>query len=78
MNEPRVEMGSKVRIGFQSGEIASYTIINNGYADPGHGIISCDAPLGKALLGKKKGDMATYSVGGHVFYAEIIEISAAD
>lgn len=32
-----------------------------------HHIISCDSPLGKSLIGKKKGETGFYTIGGNTF-----------
>lgn len=34
-----------------------YTIVGSTEADPKNNLISCDSPLGQALLGRKKGEM---------------------
>lgn len=50
-----VDIGSTVLAGFSGGE-ARYTIVGSEEADPAKGKISNESPLGKAFLGKKKGD----------------------
>lgn len=72
--EQQVEIDSRVEVRFQSGEIMSCVIANSYRQDPNHNIISCDSPLGKALLGKKRGDTICYRVHDRVFQADIVEI----
>lgn len=72
----RVEIGSTVRVRFASGKTAEFTIVHSRDTDPERGVISCESPLGKALIGKTKGDIAEYAVNGRVFHAEIIAVSS--
>ena len=50
-----VQLGSKVRVKDEFGE-ENYTIVGPVEADPKKGLISLESPVGKALLGKAKGD----------------------
>ena len=43
---------------FRSGEHDSYTIVGTPEADPLHGRISNESPVGHALIGKKVGEVA--------------------
>lgn len=70
----RIEIGSTVTVMFQSGETVTYTIVQATRTDPDHCIISCDSPLGKALLGKKPGDTVVYTVGGRAIQVNIMQI----
>lgn len=74
MSEQRVEIGSTVRVILESGAPVSFTIVHPLRTDPGRGIISCDSPLGKALLGKRTGDKVTYTVDNRILQADIVEI----
>lgn len=57
--EPRevgvVGLGAAVQVSFEEGEEA-YTIVGPAEADPRHGRISNESPLGRALLGHRAGD----------------------
>ena len=53
----RVGLGSKVALAGKKDEKAQYTIVGSAEADPKHGRISNESPLGKALMGKGKGDV---------------------
>ncbi len=50
--------GSKVILESE-GKIFNYQIVSPEEADPSKGLISFDSPLGKALVGKKKGEKFT-------------------
>ncbi|MEZ4593199.1 MAG: transcription elongation factor GreA [Chloroflexota bacterium] len=51
-----VNMGETVTLQDDDGEIEQYTIVGKAEADPGHGFISNESPLGKALLNHLVGD----------------------
>jgi transcription elongation factor GreA len=50
-----VTVGCTVVISEESGEALTYTIVGSAEADPGHDKISNESPVGRALLGKRKG-----------------------
>lgn len=75
MSKQVIEINSTVLVRFSSGETLSFTIVPPQRINPSRGFISCDSPLGKALLGKEKGDKMSYSVGDRTFYGDILEIS---
>lgn len=50
----RVALGSTVTL-YQDGKLAFYTIVGSAEANPTDGRISNESPVGRALLGKKKG-----------------------
>ncbi len=67
VNEPltdfdRVTIGAKVALSDGERKIA-YTILGPWEADPEHGILSYQSPLGRAMLGKEVG--ATFNVEGN-------------
>lgn len=69
----KVEVGSTVRVKSDRGEEA-YTIVGSEEANPREGKISNESPLGRAFLGKKKGESVEVKTpGGSVSY-QIIEI----
>jgi transcription elongation factor GreA len=55
----RVGLGSTVKVVAEDGGEETYTIVGSTEADPVHGKISNESPVGKALLGKKMGDTIT-------------------
>ncbi len=60
-NKPRgvIGVGSHVTIQERGADFSEhYYVVGSAEADPTHGKISNESPLGKALLGKRKGDQA--------------------
>lgn len=52
----------------------SYELVSSAEADPANGKVSIDSPLGKGLMGKKKGDTAIVKTpSGEIFY-QILDI----
>lgn len=72
-NDNKVRVGSIVRIKTNKIE-RSYSIVGAQEADPLTGKISNESPLGKALLGSKKGDKVEVSVPAGSQIYEILEI----
>jgi len=54
-----VTIGSTVRVQDEAGEELNYTIVGSPEADPLHDRISNESPVGRALLGKRRGDRVT-------------------
>ena len=50
-----VNIGDTVTV-LRDGATSAYTIVGSKEADPGHGKISNESPLGRALLDRRKGD----------------------
>ena len=69
-----VRIGSKVTVINQKGHRDQYTIIGSAEADPAQGKISNVSPIGKALLGKRVGDVAEVSVPAGKIKIEVAEI----
>jgi transcription elongation factor GreA len=53
-----VRVGSVVHIKDDNGKTATYTIVGSTEADPSSNRLSNESPVGKALVGRKKGDTA--------------------
>ncbi len=53
-----VRVGSQVHITDDAGKKATYTIVGSTEADPSSNKLSNESPVGKALVGRKKGDTA--------------------
>lgn len=49
-----VELGSKVRLE-EDGDVVTYYLVDSVEADPSRGKISINSPLGRELVGKKRG-----------------------
>ena len=54
-----VQLGNTVRFSEEDGPEESYRIVGPAEADPGHGRVSNESAVGKALLGRKVGELAT-------------------
>jgi transcription elongation factor GreA len=64
-NEPRQEgvaaVGARVVVEFEDGDRTTYSIVGPAEADPLHGRISNESPLGRALIGHRAGDEVEWS-----------------
>ena len=68
-----VGIGSTVLLKLDENSLLSLTVAHaNG--NPDLGIISCDTPLAKAIIGRRAGEIASYSVGDQIYSAKIIEV----
>jgi transcription elongation factor GreA len=70
-----VDVGCKVTIrDVEYGDEETYTIVGSTEVDPGNGRISLKSPIGRALMGHRKGEIVTVqSPGGSVDF-EIVKI----
>lgn len=76
-DKSRVSIGSRVEVSLKgkSSKTFTYEIVGEFEADPEEGKVSSVSPLGKALLGKKKGESASVKApAGEVIY-QIEEIN---
>ena len=55
-NRAKIYFGAFVKLKNDQGNIASYRLVGPDEIQPKKGFISVDSPVGKALLGKQKGD----------------------
>jgi transcription elongation factor GreA len=69
-----VQVGSTVKVDGHEGK-ETFTIVGSAEAKPASGKISNESPVGRALLGRKKGDKVTVKVPAGDFSYTIIEIS---
>ncbi|MBI2756628.1 MAG: GreA/GreB family elongation factor [Chloroflexi bacterium] len=49
-------LGATVKVKHADGEVASYILVSPAEADPRKGRISAESPIGRAVVGTKKGD----------------------
>ena len=71
-----VSVGSKVKVkDFEFDEEVDYTIVGSAEADPMNFKISNESPVGKALIGRKIGEIVEVQVPDGVNKFEILEIS---
>ncbi len=69
-----VQIGSTVAVDSPDGK-ESFTIVGSAEAKPGEGRISNESPVGRALLGKKKGDKVLVKVPAGDFTYKIMGIT---
>ena len=69
-----VQVGSTVTIVNEKGKKERYTITGTTEADPAKGKISNVSPIGKALLGKRVGEVAETSVPAGKIKLEVVAI----
>jgi len=55
-NRAKIYFGAFVKLKNDQGNIANYRLVGPDEIQPKKGLISVDSPVGRALLGKKKGD----------------------
>jgi len=71
-----VSIGSKVTVkDIEFDEELKYTIVGSAEADPYEGKISNESPVGRALIGKKIGEIVEVQVPDGVIKYEILSIS---
>lgn len=75
-NSGIVEVGSKIKIS-EEGEstVESYTIVGAPEADPDENKISNESPIGKAVIGHRKGDVVQVSAPIGSYNIKIIDIN---
>lgn len=54
--EGKARLGARVTLEDEEGRATGYLLVTAGEADPAHGSVSVESPLGRALLGKSAGD----------------------
>src|SRR5581483_3460221 len=69
-----VSLGSVVRLSTSEGREYKYTLVGAFEANPGAGRISNESPVGKALLGRKAGELVMVSTPGGVKEYTILSI----
>ena len=57
--EGKARLGARVKVTDEEGHEAEYRLVTPDQADPTHGAVSVESPLGRALLGKSAGDDVT-------------------
>jgi transcription elongation factor GreA len=69
-----VQIGSTVKVNGDDGPQTFY-IVGSAEAKPADGRISNESPVGRALLGKRKGEKVVVKVPAGDFWYTIVEIS---
>lgn len=75
-NEPTdvVKPGCRVTVVEEGGEPETFQIVGSAEADPAHGRISNESPLGRALLGHKAGEEISIQTPGGPSRFQIVHI----
>jgi transcription elongation factor GreA len=68
-----VQVGDTVTIMEEGGDPEEYTIVGAAEADPRHGRISNESPIGKALLNHHTNDVVTVEAPGGSFKVKILK-----
>ena len=58
-DEGKVRLGARVKLEDEDGKQTEYRLVTPDDADPPHGAVSVESPLGRALLGRSAGDEVT-------------------
>jgi transcription elongation factor GreA len=73
-----VSIGSKVKVKYvDEGETDEYEIVGSAEADPGNRRLSNESPVGRAVLGHKKGDVVEVAAPAGPIKLQIVGIKAA-
>ena len=73
-----VSIGSKVKVKYvDDGETDEYEIVGSAEADPGNRRLSNESPVGRAVLGHKKGDVVEVAAPAGTIKLQIVSIKAA-
>ena len=77
LNAGVVHPGSKVKVeNVETGKKSEYTILGPSESNPSQGIISDQSPIGKALIGNRKGDVVDVSLPtGKILQLKILSIA---
>lgn len=68
-----IEIGSSVKVKFNGSEI-TFKLVGASESDPANFKISNESPMGKAFIGKKKGDTADVETPGGVVKYKILKV----
>lgn len=73
-----VSIGAKVRVkDVDHGDTDTYEIVGSAEADPASGRLSNESPVGRALIGHKKGETVEVAAPAGAIRLKIMEIKAA-
>ncbi len=78
ISKDEVSIGSKVRVkNMDAGKTFEYHIVGSAEANPAENKLSNESPVGKAIMGHKKGDVVEVSAPRGALKFKILEIKAA-
>ncbi len=69
-----IRIGSKVQVQTQDGKIESYSLVDIMEANPSEGKISYKSPVGRSLMGKKKGAKVQVAVPAGTLKLKILDV----
>ena len=69
-----IQVGSKVTIKEGNFEAETFTIVGAAEANPREGKISNESPIGKAILGRRLGDVVKVETPGGTYNVKIIKV----
>ena len=72
-----VRVGSMVHVKDQAGKSTKYTIVGSAEANPAEAKLSNESPVGKAIIGHKKGETVEVTTPRGSLKYKILEIKAA-
>ncbi len=76
LNTDTIQMLNRVKIkNTKTGAVAEYTLVGESEANFKEGKLAVGTPIGKALLGHKKGDLVNVQVPAGTITFEVMEIS---
>ncbi len=75
LGNENIHIGSTVKLTDKKKKNYTYTIVGFAQADPAAGKISDESPVGKALIGHKKGDKVTIDVPNGTLEFKIVDIT---
>lgn len=71
-----INVGCKVKLeDVETGDISEYTIVGSAEADPLEFKLSNESPVGKALIGRKKGEIVDVKAPAGILRYKILDIS---
>jgi transcription elongation factor GreA len=71
-----VSLGSRVKLkDLETGEVQEYWLVGSAESDPANYKISNEAPVGKAILGKKVGTVVDVAVPAGVIQYKVMEVN---
>lgn len=76
LSTDQVQMLNKVKIkNVANGQVMEYTLVGEKEANLKEGKLAAQTPIGKALMGRKKGDLVEVQVPSGIIKFEILDIS---
>ena len=73
--DSKVQIGSSVKMKSDAGAVKAFQVVGTVEADPMNGKISDESPIGKALLGKKVGELVEIVTPAETAHYKITDIS---